>query len=420
MGVPDLFMKRVESQGKWTLMCPNNCPGLADCYGAEFEELYEKYEKEGKGKRTINARELWVAICESQIETGTPYMLYKDACNSKSNQKNLGTIKSSNLCTEIVQYTSPDEVAVCNLASIALPNYVINNLFDFKELEKNVKILTRNLNNVIDRNYYPVEQAKYSNMKHRPIGLGVQGLADTFMLLKYPFESKEAAKLNKQIFECIYYAACTASMELAKEFGHYESFKGSPASEGLLQFDLWNIERKTKGQKPIELCNELNYNWEKLREDIIKFGMRNSLLLAPMPTASTSQILGNNEAFEPYTSNIYYRRVLSGEFFVVNKHLLNDLIERGLWNDNMKQILIASNGSVSSIDGFPDDLKEIYKTVWEIKQKEIIQMAADRAPFIDQSQSLNIHMTAPNFSKLTSMHFMGWRLGLKTGVYYLR
>ncbi len=408
--IPDLFMKRVESDGKWSLFCPNECPGLSDCYGEEFERLYDKYEKEGKARQTVKAQELWFAILESQIETGTPYMLYKDAANIKSNQKNLGTIKSSNLCTEIIEYTSPDEVAVCNLASIALPKYIdeVGN-FDHNKLYDVVYTVTKNLNKIIDLNYYPVEEARKSNFRHRPIGIGVQGLADVFLKLRMPFESEEARGLNKDIFETIYFASMTSSKDLAKTEGSYETFEGSPTSQGIFQFDMWGVEPGSN-----------RWNWKALKEDVIKYGLRNSLLLAPMPTASTSQILGNNECFEPYTSNIYTRRVLSGEFVVVNKHLLKDLIGLRLWNEDMKNMLIASNGSIQNIDGIPNNLKELYKTVWEISQKSIIDMAADRGAFICQSQSLNIHLQNPNLGKLTSMHFYAWKKGLKTGMYYLR
>lgn len=418
--ISDLFMRRVECDGDWVLMCPNECPGLSDVWGREFDTLYEKYEKEGRGRTTMKAQALWFMILQSQIETGTPYMMYKDACNRKSNQQNLGTIKSSNLCTEIVQFTSSDEVAVCNLASIALPKFIDTDSrkFDYQRLHDVSKVVTRNLNKVIDRNFYPIPEAKRSNLRHRPIGIGVQGLADVFMLMRLPYESEGAKSVNRMIFETIYHAAVEASVELATIEGPYETFRGSPSSEGLLQFDLWNMERVEKGQNVIELSGL--WDWSKLKRDVVTHGMRNSLLIAPMPTASTSQILGNNESFEPYTSNIYYRRVLSGEFFVVNPHLLDDLIKRGLWSDNIKQRLIAANGSVQQIVEVPDDLKALYKTVWEIKQKTILDMAADRGPFIDQSQSMNIHLTGATFSKLSSMHFYGWKLGLKTGQYYLR
>ena len=411
MWIPDLFMKRVQEDGTWTLMCPNECTGLFDSYGDEFEALYTKYEAENKGRKTIKARELWEKILESQIETGTPYMLYKDAANRKSNQKNLGTIRSSNLCTEILEYTSEDEVAVCNLASIALPMFVKNGEFDHKELYRVTKRVTKNLNCVIDRNYYPVKEAENSNFRHRPIGLGVQGLADTFILLRMPFTSDEAKKLNQEIFETLYYAAVTASMEEAKEDGPYKTYKGSPISEGLFQHNLWNIEDD-------ELSGR--WNWDKLRKNVLKHGVRNSLLVAPMPTASTSQILGNNEAFEPYTSNIYTRRVLSGEFIVVNKHLLEDLVSLGLWNDDLKEEIMRNNGSIQDIENIPDELKQLYKTVWELSMKDIIDMARHRGYFIDQSQSLNLFMENANFAKLTSMHFYAWKSGLKTGMYYLR
>ena len=411
MWMPDLFMKRVEQNEKWTLMCPHECPGLFDTYGEEFEKLYEKYEAEDKGRKTIKARELWEKIMESQIETGTPYMLYKDAANRKSNQKNLGTIRSSNLCTEILEYTSPDEVAVCNLASIALPMFVKGNEFDHKELFKITKRVTKNLNKVIDRNYYPVKEAENSNLRHRPVGLGVQGLADTFIKLRMPFTSDEAKKLNQEIFETLYFAAVTASMELAKEEGPYSTFKGSPISEGEFQYNLWGIKDEDLSGR---------WDWAKLRKQVMKDGVRNSLLLAPMPTASTSQILGNNEAFEPYTSNIYTRRVLSGEFIVVNKHLLEDLVSRNLWTDDVKNAIMRNNGSVQDIDIIPADLKELYKTVWEMSMKDIIDMSRHRGYFIDQSQSLNLFMENANYSKLTSMHFYAWKSGLKTGMYYLR
>ena len=411
MWIPDLFMKRVEADGDWTLMCPNECPGLFTTHSEEFEELYNRYEAEDKGRKTIRARELWEKILESQIETGTPYMLYKDAVNRKSNQMNLGTIRSSNLCTEIMEYTSPDEVAVCNLASIALPMFIKNGSFDHKELFRVTKRVTKNLNRVIDRNYYPVKEAENSNMRHRPIGLGVQGLADAFILLRLPFTSDEARKLNQEIFETLYFAAVTASMEAAKEEGPYSTYKGSPISEGKFQHNLWGI-------KDEELSGR--WDWDKLRKSIKKHGVRNSLLVAPMPTASTSQILGNNECFEPYTSNIYTRRVLSGEFIVVNKHLLEDLVELGLWNENLKQELMRANGSVQDIDGIPEDIKELYKTVWELSMKDIIDMSRQRGYFIDQSQSLNLFMENANYSKLTSMHFYAWKSGLKTGMYYLR
>ena len=411
MWVPDLFMKRVQDDAEWTLMCPNECPGLFDMHSDEFEEAYTRYEKEGKGRRTIKARELWEKILESQIETGTPYMLYKDAANRKSNQQNLGTIRSSNLCTEILEYTSEDEVAVCNLASIALPMFVKNGKFDHKELFRITKRVTKNLNRVIDRNYYPVKEAENSNMRHRPVGLGVQGLADTFIQLRLPFTSDEAKKLNQEIFETLYFAAVTASMEEAKADGPYQSYEGSPISKGEFQYNLWGI-------KDEELSGR--WDWAKLRKQVLKNGVRNSLLVAPMPTASTSQILGNNEAFEPYTSNIYTRRVLSGEFIVVNKHLLEDLVKLGLWNDNLKDAIMRANGSVQNIDIIPQDLKELYKTVWEMSMKDIIDMSRHRGYFIDQSQSLNLFMEGATMAKLTSMHFYAWKSGLKTGMYYLR
>lgn len=408
--IPDLFMKRVENNEMWSLFCPNEAPGLADVWGEEFERLYEKYEKEGKFRKQIKAQDLWFEILESQIETGTPYMLYKDAANRKSNQKNLGTIKSSNLCTEIIEYTSKDEVAVCNLASIALPKFVTpEGTFDHQKLYEITKVVTRNLNKVIDINYYPVEEARRSNLRHRPIGIGVQGLADTFIMLRMPFDSPEARRLNEDIFETIYYGAMEASMELAKKDGPYETFKGSPVSKGIFQFDMWGVTPKSG-----------RWNWEQLKQEVKKYGVRNSLLVAPMPTASTSQILGNNECFEPYTSNIYTRRTLSGEFIVVNKHLMKDLIELGLWNETMRQKLIATNGSVQPIPEIPQHIKDIYRTVWEIPQRAIIDMAADRGAYICQSQSLNIHLKDPNFGKLTSMHFYAWKKGLKTGMYYLR
>lgn len=414
MWIPDLFMKRVEQNEDWSLFCPNEAPGLSDCHSEEFERLYEKYEKEGRARETIKAQELWFEILESQIETGTPYMLYKDAANGKSNQKNLGTIKSSNLCTEIIEYTAPDEVAVCNLASLALPKFITTGtdgkaFFDHQKLYEITKVATKNLNKVIDVNYYPVEEARKSNFRHRPIGLGVQGLADAFIMLRMPFDSPEAKGLNEDIFETIYYAAMETSMELAKTQGTYETYEGCPASQGIFQFDMWNVTPKSN-----------RYDWVSLKEKVKKYGLRNSLLVAPMPTASTSQILGNNECFEPYTSNIYTRRTLSGEFIIVNKHLMKDLIELGLWNDSMRNRLISTNGSVQSVPGIPQHIKDIYKTVWEISQKIIIDMAADRGAYICQSQSMNIFMQDPNFGKLTSMHFYAWKKGLKTGMYYLR
>ncbi len=410
MWTSDLFMKRVQEDSHWTLMCPNECPGLYDVYGDDFEKLYTDYENRGKGRKTIKAHELWEKILESQIETGTPYMLYKDAANRKSNQKNLGTIRSSNLCTEIMEFTSKDEIAVCNLASISLPMFINNNSFDHQLLFDVTKRVTRNLNKVIDRNYYPVKEAENSNLRHRPIGLGVQGLADAFILLRLPFTSDEAKKLNQEIFETLYFAALTASMEMAIEEGPYSSFEGSPISQGEFQHNLW-------GLKDEELSGR--WDWANLRKEVVKNGVRNSLLVAPMPTASTSQILGNNEAFEPYTSNVYTRRVLSGEFIVVNKHLLEDLVKRGLWTEDLKQQLMRNNGSVQDLN-IPQDLKELYKTVWEMSMKDIIDMSRHRGYFIDQSQSLNLFMQDANYSKLTSMHFYAWKSGLKTGMYYLR
>lgn len=404
----DLFMERVEAEGDWTLFCPNEAPGLGDCWGDEFRALYTKYENEGRGRKTIKARDLWTAILESQIETGTPYMLYKDAANAKSNQQNLGTIKSSNLCTEIIEYTAPDEVAVCNLASLALPRFVIDGVFDHKRLYDVTVVATKNLNRIIDNNYYPVEEARNSNMRHRPIGLGVQGLADAFIMLRLPFDSDEARQLNAEIFETIYFAAMTASCEEAEVDGHYETYPGSPISKGIFQYDMWNVTPTTR------------WNWTALKEKVAQFGVRNSLLVAPMPTASTSQILGNNECFEPYTSNIYTRRVLSGEFIVVNKHLLKDLVDLGMWNESLKTKIIQANGSVQDIAEIPQEIKDIYKTVWEIKQRAVIDMAADRGAYICQSQSLNLFIQSPNFAKLTSMHFYAWKKGLKTGMYYLR
>ncbi len=407
--IPDLFMKRVKENGDWTLMCPHECPGLSDTHSKEFEKLYTKYEKEGKGRKTIKAQDLWFKILESQIETGTPYMLYKDAANAKSNQQNLGVIKSSNLCTEIIEYTAPDEVAVCNLASLALPKYVNDDgTFNFEKLFEVTYQATINLNRIIDENFYPVEEAKNSNLRHRPIGLGVQGLADTFIMMRLPFESEEAKALNREVFETIYFASMTASKDLAKEDGAYESYAGSPVSKGIFQFDMWNV-------KPTQ-----RWEWDLLKDEVKKYGVRNSLLLAPMPTASTAQILGNNECFEPYTSNIYTRRVLSGEFIIVNKHLLKDLVKEGLWDKTMRQKIMAANGSVQNIEDVPENLKQLYKTAWEISQKSIIEQAADRGAYICQSQSLNIFMENANFGKLTSMHFYGWEKGLKTGMYYLR
>jgi ribonucleoside-diphosphate reductase alpha chain len=407
--VSDLFMQRVEANEDWSLFCPHEAPGLADCHGKEFEELYKRYEQEGRARKVIKAQELWFAVLDAQVETGTPYLLYKDAANAKSNQQNLGTIKSSNLCTEILEYTSADEIAVCNLASLALPRYVINGAFDHDKLYEVTYQATLNLNKIIDNNYYPVKEAEYSNLRHRPIGLGVQGLADAFILLRMPFESPEAKQLNIEIFETIYFAAMTASKDLAIQNGAYETFKGSPLSKGKFQFDLWDV-KPTSGR----------WDWENLRLDVMNHGVRNSLLVAPMPTASTSQILGNNECFEPYTSNIYTRRVLSGEFIIVNKHLLRDLVNRGLWDNTMKDKIITANGSVQDIAEIPQELKDLYKTVWEIKMRDIIDMAADRGAYICQSQSLNLFINSPNASKLTSMHFYAWKKGLKTGMYYLR
>lgn len=417
--VPDLFMERVKANSTWSLFCPNECPGLADCYGKEFVELYERYEKEGKARETIQAQQLWFAILDSQVETGTPYMLYKDAANEKSNQKNLGTIRCSNLCTEIMEYTAPDEVAVCNLASISLSKLVrapqnmeglasAQPIFDYDMLKEIAMVVTRNLNRVIDRNYYPIEEARNSNMRHRPIGIGVQGLADAFMMMKYPFESEQAKSMNKMIFETIYFGAVTASCELAKEDGYYETFLGCPASKGQLQFDMWGVTPSGR------------WDWDSLRKDVVKYGLRNSLLVAPMPTASTAQILGNNESVEPFTSNIYNRRVLAGEFTVVNKHLMRDLTKLGIWNEAMRNRIIADRGSVQNIEEIPKKLRDVYKTVWEISQRVILDMAADRSPYICQSQSLNIHIAEPTSSKLTSMHFYAWQKGLKTGMYYLR
>ena len=410
MWICDLFMERVKADSEWSLFCPNEAPGLDDAYGGEFEALYHRYEREGKARKVVSARELWHKILESQIETGTPYILYKDAANKKSNQKNLGTIRSSNLCTEILEYTSKDEVAVCNLASLSLPKYVDakRGEFNFDKLYEITRVATRNLNKVIDINYYPVEQARYSNMRHRPIGLGVQGLADAFIMMRMPFDSAEARQLNRDIFETIYFAAMTESVALAEKLGHYETFKGSPLSNGEFQFDMWGVKPSKR------------WDWESLRAKVVKTGARNSLLLAPMPTASTSQILGNNECFEPYTTNIYTRRTLSGEHIVVNKHLLNDLVRLGLWNEETREIIIAANGSIQNIEGLPQALKDLYKTSWELSMKAIIDMAADRGAFICQSQSLNLFMESASFSKLTSMHFYAWQKGLKTGMYYLR
>ena len=412
MWIPDLFMKRVEEGGKWSLFCPDTAKGLSDCYGKEFDELYTKYEEEGLAHSTVPAAEVWKAILKSQTETGTPYMLYKDACNSKSNQKNLGVIKSSNLCTEIIEHTNKDETAVCNLGSIALPKYVNKETksFDYEKLHEVTKTVTKNLNRVIDRNFYPVETARRSNMRHRPIGLGVQGLADVFILCGLPFDCEESRLMNAHIFETMYHASLEASSELAEIDGSYESFEGSPASQGILQPDMWEGETKFSGR----------YDWDAMRERVKTKGLRNSLLMAPMPTASTAQILGNNECFEPYTTNIYLRRTLAGEFVVVNKHLVDDLKEVGLWSKEMKDLMVKAGGSIQNIVDIPDDIKKLYRTVWEISQKCIIDMAADRGRFIDQSQSMNLFMESPTMSKLSSMHMYAWKSGLKTGMYYLR
>ena len=412
MWIPDLFMKRVEEGGNWSLFCPDTAKGLSDVYGKEFEELYTKYEEDGLANTTVPAADVWKAILKSQTETGTPYMLYKDACNAKSNQKNLGVIKSSNLCTEILEYTDKDETSVCNLASIALPKYVNRETktFDYDKLHEVVKTVTKNLNRVIDRNFYPVETARRSNMKHRPIGLGVQGLADVFILCGLPFDCEESRLMNAHIFETMYHASLEASSELAETEGSYESFEGSPASQGILQPDMWEGETKFSGR----------YDWDAMRERVKTKGLRNSLLMAPMPTASTAQILGNNECFEPYTTNIYLRRTLAGEFVVVNNHLVNDLKKRGLWSKEMKDLMVKAGGSIQNIVDIPDDIKSLYRTVWEISQKCIIDMAADRGRFIDQSQSMNLFMESPTMSKLSSMHMYAWKSGLKTGMYYLR
>lgn len=406
--IPDLFMKRVEANQDWSLFCPHEAPGLHECWGEAFERLYTQYETEGRARKTIKAQDLWFAILNAQVETGTPYLLYKDASNAKSNQQNLGTIKGSNLCSEIIQYTSPDEVAVCNLASLSLPKFIINGKFDHQRLYDVTYQVVLNQNKIIDNNYYPVEEARNSNLRHRPIGVGIQGLADAFILLRLPFESQAAKQLNKDIFETIYFASMTASKDLAKEYGAYESFAGSPVSKGIFQFDMWNVVPST------------NWDWETLKVEVMKYGVRNSLLVAPMPTASTSQILGNNECFEPYTSNIYTRRVLSGEFIIVNKHLIKDLLQLGIWSDDMKNKIIKANGSIQNIAEIPIDIKELYKTVWEIKQRALIDMAADRGAYVCQSQSLNLFLDSPSLSKLTSMHFYAWKRGLKTGMYYLR
>jgi len=417
--ISDLFMRRVEEDRDWTLFSPDEAPGMEECYGEEFEKLYEKYEKEGRGRKTVRARELWEKIVESQIETGTPYMLYKDSANRKNNQKNLGTLKGSNLCTEIMEFTSPDEIAVCNLASLALPKYITyppnrksndktKRSFDFNKLYEVTYQATKNLNKVIDVNYYPVKEARKSNMRHRPVGLGIQGLADTFAILGLPFTSPEAKKLNRDIFETIYYAALSASCDIAVKEGTYETYKGSPISKGILQFDMWD-------ESPSE-----RWDWKSLREKIAKHGVRNSLLVAPMPTASTAQILGNNEAFEPFTTNLYKRRTLAGEYTLVNKHLVEDLINRNLWSEEMRLRLISAKGSVQSIMEIPTDIKQLYMTVWELKQRDLIDMSADRGAFIDQSQSLNLFIEGVNAAKLTAAHFHAWKKGLKTGMYYLR
>jgi ribonucleoside-diphosphate reductase alpha subunit len=408
MWISDLFMERVKDDADWSLFCPNEAPGLFDVYGGEFEALYHRYEREGRARKVVKARELWNAIMESQIETGTPYILYKDAANKKSNQKNLGTIRSSNLCTEIIEYTSKDEVAVCNLASIALPKFVENGVYNFQKLFDITRVATRNLNKVIDINYYPIPEARNSNFRHRPIGLGVQGLADTFILMRFPFDSAEARQLNRDIFEAIYFAAVTESCDLAEKFGAYETFPGSPMSRGEFQFDLWGVEPSNR------------WDWAALRQRVMKTGLRNSLLVAPMPTASTSQILGNNECFEPYTSNLYTRRTLAGEHIVVNKYLMRDLVRLGMWNEEMREAIMALNGSIQGIEDIPEEVRSLYKTAYEISQKVIIDMAADRGAFICQSQSLNLFVEAPNFAKMSSMHFYAWQKGLKTGMYYLR
>ena len=428
--IPDLFMQRVESDGAWSLMCPHECPGLADCWGAEFDALYTKYESEGKYRRQMPAKKLWQLILDAQIQTGTPYLCYKDAANGKSNQQNLGTIRSSNLCTEIIEYTSPDETAVCNLGSLALPRFVENGTFNFEKLRQYTHILARNLNRVIDHNFYPTEETRRSNLRHRPIGIGVQGLADVFALLRIPWSSEAATKLNRELFENIYYAAVAESVDCARAVGSpgdgegewhgipietprrgaYSSFEGSPAAAGQLQFDLW-------GQEP----RDTPYlDWAHLKETVARYGMRNSLLLAPMPTASTSQILGNNECIEPFTSNLYTRRVLAGEFVVVNRYLVEDLVRQGLWTSEIRTQIIANNGSIQSIAELPSDLRELYRTAWEIPQKTLISLAADRAPFICQSQSLNLFLAEPSYSKVSSMHMYAWKKGLKTGCYYLR
>jgi ribonucleoside-diphosphate reductase alpha chain len=410
MWIPDLFMERIKENGKWTLMCPDECPGLADVYGDDFLALYTKYEREGKGRNTVNARDLWFQILDAQMETGTPYILFKDACNKKSNQKNVGTIKSSNLCTEIVEYSDENETAVCNLASIALPAFVsADGVMDYEELHKVAKIVTNNLNRVIDVNYYPTPKTQRSNFRHRPVGIGVQGLADVFMMMGLPFHSDEAKLINKRIFETIYHAALEKSCELAMRDGPYETFAGSPASQGILQFDMWKVDPTND-----------RYDWTELKRRIMKYGIRNSLLMAPMPTASTSQILGYNECIEPITSNIYNRRTMAGEFILTNKYLMSDLLKLDLWNDKIKNNIIANNGSVQHIEAIPQEIRDKYKTVWELPMKHLIDMSADRGAFICQSQSLNLWLEDPNYNSLTSMHFYSWSKGLKTGIYYLR
>ena len=422
--IPDLFMERVEQNGQWTLFCPSEAPGLADVVGDEFKKLYERYEREGRGRKTVDAQKLWFKVLDSQIETGTPYLLYKDACNQKSNQKNLGTIKSSNLCTEIIEYSSDKESAVCNLASLALPSYVDakKRIVDFDKLREVVKVAIRNLNRVIDINFYPTAETHTSNMRHRPVGLGVQGLADVFAMLRMPWESEKAAELNQRIFEHIYYAAVESSCEIAVKEGPYQTYEGSPMSKGIFQYDMWITEGTRMGGKSIVPLTQKDntLDWDALKENVVRYGVRNSLLLAPMPTASTSQILGFNECIEPVTSNIYTRRTLSGEFIVVNKYLMRDLQKLEIWNEMMKQQIIAQNGSVQGIDQIPDHIQALYKTSWEIKQKTLIDMAAARGAFICQSQSLNLFVADPNYAKLTSMHFYAWKKGLKTGIYYLR
>ena len=415
--IPDLFMERVEKNQPWTLFCPSEAPGLAEVYGDEFRALYEKYEKEGRGRKQIDAQKLWFKVLDSQIETGTPYLLYKDAANQKSNQKNLGTIKSSNLCTEVIEYSAPDETAVCNLASIALPSYVQNQTFDYDKLRQVVKVAVRNLNQVIDINYYPTPETKNSNMRHRPVGLGVQGLADVFALMRAPWESEEAAEINQRIFEHIYFAAVESSCEIAQGGTPYSTFEGSPMSKGIFQYDMWT----TNGEPVVPLTKQDGtLDWDTLKATVKEYGVRNSLLVAPMPTASTSQILGFNECVEPFTSNIYTRRTLAGEFVVINKYLMRDLEKQGLWSEMMKQQIIARNGSIQGIDQIPEETQKLYKTSWEIKQKTLIDMAAARGSFICQSQSLNLFVADPNYAKLTSMHFYAWKKGLKTGLYYLR